>query len=193
MARGLTPGVTAGATSARSAGADAIGEEAHEEGGREPDDVQVVAVDAGDEGGAATLHGVGARAALPFPRGHVPVDVGRRERTELDERDDPVELFPALAPQTEPRDDLVLAPRERREYLRRFRRRSCLSEPAPVQEHVRVHAEHDATVAVDRPRLPRRVLDRVVADLLVPGRDDDERDPELLQDRATLRRRRRED
>jgi len=37
------------------------------------------------------------------------------------------------------------------------------------------------------------VLDRVVADLLVPGGDDDERDAELLQDRPSLRRRRRED
>jgi len=37
------------------------------------------------------------------------------------------------------------------------------------------------------------VLDRVVAELLVVRGDDDERDAELLEDVAPLRRRRRED
>src|SRR5919108_2334170 len=45
---------------------EAVGEEAHEERGGEADDVEIVAVDALDEGGAAALDRIAAGAALPL-------------------------------------------------------------------------------------------------------------------------------
>ena len=70
---------------------------------------------------------------------------------------------------------------------------------APVEENRRIDAERDPSIRVNRARLPLRMsaneLDRVgvwrvVLDVV--GREDLERDAQLLEDRASLRRRRRE-
>src|SRR5438874_2191765 len=58
-------------------------EQLDERCGRETHDVQVVAVDAADEAGAAALDRVGARATLPFAARHVRGEVARRQRPEL--------------------------------------------------------------------------------------------------------------
>ena len=71
-------------------------------------------------------------------------------------------------------------PRRRRRACRRRgrrRRRSCRRR-APAARRLARH----------RARLADRVLERVVAQLLVARRDDVERDPQLLEDRAPLRR-----
>src|SRR5436309_13029337 len=54
---------------------------------RQPDDVQVVAIDTRHEGAAATLDGIAAGPPAPFARGHVPVDHGLLERVERDAGD----------------------------------------------------------------------------------------------------------
>ena len=59
---------------------------AHEQAAGQADDVQVVALDALDERGAAALDRVAARAALPLARCDVRGEVARRQRTERDER-----------------------------------------------------------------------------------------------------------
>ena len=68
-----------------------------------------------------------------------------------------------------------------------------------VEENRRIHAERDPSIRVNRARLPLRMpaneLDRVgiwrvVLDIV--GREDLERDAQLLEDRASLRDRRRE-
>jgi hypothetical protein len=66
----------------------------------------------------------------------------------------------------------------------------------PVEDHLGVAAEHD--LALDGARLAARVLDddvtRVAVRQLVDlGRRRRELDPELVEDRAPLRRGRRED
>jgi hypothetical protein len=71
-----------------------------------------------------------------------------------------------------------------------------LAVDAPVERDQRVDAEHE--VALDREGLAAGVLarnlDRVaLLDLLDAGGPDGEGDPELLEDRPPLRRRRRED
>ena len=55
-----------------------FGEQADEERSRKADDVQVVALDALDEGGAEPLDGVCARPALPFARRDVGGQVARQ-------------------------------------------------------------------------------------------------------------------
>src|SRR5205085_11474676 len=73
---------------------EAGGEEADEEGRREADDVQVVALDAADEGGAPALDRVRARPALPPARRHVRPQGARRQLPELDPRRPPADLIP---------------------------------------------------------------------------------------------------
>ncbi len=69
-----------------------------------------------------------------------------------------------------------------------------LAEQRAFEQHLGVDAEHGPVAAVDGPRLARRALERRRAvDLLEVRRDDVERDAQLLEDRAPLRRRRRED
>jgi hypothetical protein len=62
------------------------------------------------------------------------------------------------------------------------------------EQDLGVAAEPRAVATVDRARRARCALERRGAvDLLEVGRDDVEGDSELLEDRAPLRRRRRED
>ena len=67
-----------------------------------------------------------------------------------------------------------------------------LAEDGAVQHDDRVDAEHERLAPVDRPSLADRVRDWILADLLVRRRHDLERDPQLLEDRPSLRRRGRE-
>ena len=85
-------------------------------------------------------------------------------------------------------------PAERLEHLRRVGRVARLADPAAAADDDRVDAEHRPPGPVDRPRLAGGVLERVaVGRLDEVGRDDLERDRELLEDRPALRRRRGED
>ena len=172
---------------------EALGEEADEQGGREADDVQVVALDPFDEQGAEALDGVGAGASLPLSHLGVAVDLVGTERPEGHSGHDAMQLLPPRPPQAEPGHDLVRSSRQSLEHLARRVRGRRLAEPLPVEEHVRVDAEHELPAALYRARLPGRVLDRVVADLLVVGRNDDERDGEQFEEFPPLRRRRRQD
>ena len=52
------------------------GQQANEERGGQPDDVQIVAVDPFDEARSQTLNGVGACAALPLAGSEIALDVG---------------------------------------------------------------------------------------------------------------------
>ncbi len=76
--------VSRGALTAAVATGEARGEERDEQGHRQADDVQVVALDTLDERCAAALNRVGAGAALPLPGRDVRVDlcaVSGRKRT----------------------------------------------------------------------------------------------------------------
>ena len=96
--------------------------------------------------------------------------------------------------QAEARDDLVRAPGEPLEHLRGLGRVARLADQLAVEEHLGVDAEH-RPARRRRPSAPCRRRARAVAvrRLVEVGRDDLERDRELLEDRAALRRRRRED
>ena len=86
-------------------------------------------------------------------------------------------------------------PGEQAEHPRRVDPVDGLAVEPPVQVHRGVDAERDGAVAMHGARLPLGVrahqrdrvgIRRVVLD--VPGRDGFEGDPELLEDRAPLRR-----
>ena len=66
------------------------------------------------------------------------------------------------------------------------------SERLAVDDDFRVDAEHRSLAALDRARLPGRELEWIVAALFVLGRNHDERDVQLLEDRPPLRRDRRQ-
>src|SRR5437870_4913441 len=108
------------ASASRSADAvdawEALREGAHEKGGRQADDVQVVAFDAGDECGAATLDRIGARAALPFAARDVRTEVAWGQRAEIDERRICVGGLPGRRDKAETGDDGVAPPGERFEH-----------------------------------------------------------------------------
>ena len=78
---------------------------------------------------------------------------------------------------------------EQREHPARVGLVGRLSELLAVADNDGVDAEHRPVAAVDRARLPGRVLEGVAARLLdVVGGDDLERDLELREDRPALRR-----
>src|SRR6476660_10160937 len=91
---------------------EAMGEQPDQEGCREADHVQVVALDALDQSGAEPLDRVRAGTVLPLAARHVCADVARVQRTERDRRDLVVELFPRGCEQAKARDDLVRRARE---------------------------------------------------------------------------------
>jgi hypothetical protein len=72
------------------------------------------------------------------------------------------------------------------EHLLRLSFARRLAKHASVAADDRVDAEDRPLTSIDRPSLARRVLERVVAELVVAGRDDVEGDAELFQDRAAL-------
>src|SRR5262245_10491967 len=88
--------------------ADAVGarkalrQETDQERGWEADDVQIVALDALDQGRAEPLDRIPARAALPLTAAHVVSQVPGRQHPERDHRCLAVQLLPRARPQTEP-------------------------------------------------------------------------------------------
>src|SRR4051794_28357574 len=163
---------------------------------RQADDVEVVALDALDEHGAGALDGVAAGAALPFAGAHVPVQQRgvRRAETDLGDLDRGVAQL-AVTDDGDRADDLVGASRQAREVCARLAGVGRLAEDVAVDGHERVRPQRQR--ARHRQRLAARVLlgdgDRTAVGLLLDARDADvERDADLLEDRAPLRRRRRE-
>ena len=83
---------------------------------------------------------------------------------------------------------------ERTQHHGRLPHVGRLPEQLTVEDDLGVDAQHGTIAAVDRARLARRALERIADGLLVErGRNGLEWDSELRQDRAALRRRRRED
>ena len=171
-----------------------------EECGREADDVQVVAFDSLDEAAAETLDRIGAGAALPFAASDVGVDEIAREETERDVRRLVREHVLRSAEQAQTGDNGVRPTRQPAEHPPGVLAVRSLAVDAIVEDHRRVDAERDEPLAVRRSCLPLRMpedeLHRVgirwvVLDVV--RRDNLERDRELLEDRAALRRGGRED
>jgi hypothetical protein len=80
------------------------------------------------------------------------------------------------------------------EHLLGLRRVGRLAEQRALEQHLGVDTEDRPVAASDRPRLARGALERRGAlDFFEVGRDDVERDAQLFEDRAPLRRGRRED
>ena len=162
---------------------------------RKPHDVQVVALDPLDERAAQPLDRIGARALAPLLGADVTGDVPGRQGPERDARRFAMELLPRRSPQTQPGDDLVGRPGERLEHSLGVRRIGRLAEDLTVAEHDRVDPEHRSLVGQtgERARLAGGVLDRIVAMLFVVREDDLVRNPELRQNRMSLRATRRQD
>ncbi len=179
----------------------ALGEQAHEQRRGQPDDVQIVALDPLDEGAAAALDRVGARASLPLAVHHVHRQLTGRQLAKGDEGLLVLDDLPARREQAETRNDCV---RPAGELLEHVLGLACVRRLAvePVAEpHRRVDTEHRPLAGQlrHRPRLAAGVLAdeldgvgirRVVLDVL--GRNDVEGQPELLEDRTALWARRRE-
>src|SRR3954467_9462740 len=130
---------------------------------RQPDDVQIVALDSGDERCAAPLDRVAARAALPPPRPHVPPDRSPAAASDSPPRRPPVPLerSPVEASERHPRaldrgreqlaafdegdpaHDLVGAPGEAGEEAPGSLLVPRLAEDVAVQRDVGVRAEHE--------------------------------------------------
>src|SRR3954452_23124125 len=162
---------------------------------REPDDVEVVALDPLDERAAAALDGVAAGALLPLAAAQVPVEHRLVERAERDARgrrrgaDGPV-----LRDQRHAADDLVRAAAEAAQRVAGGVLARRLAPDVEVDGDERVDAEHDLAAVRPAPhRLAQRVLardgDRDAVLLLDDvDRPDLERDAEALEDRAALGR-----
>src|SRR5919204_2171475 len=80
---------------------EALRQEADEQGSRQSDDVQVIAVDALDQRRAEPLDRVAARARVPLSASDVVSDVARRHLTERHARDLTATLLPRARQQTE--------------------------------------------------------------------------------------------
>src|SRR5690348_2776543 len=91
---------------------EALREQAHEDGRGQPDDVQVVALDALDERRTPPLDGIAAGAALPLAAREVPREVAGRQRPEGDERRRVLDVLPPRGHEREPGDDGMRAPAE---------------------------------------------------------------------------------
>ena len=76
------------------------------------------------------------------------------------------------------------------EHLLGLLRSGGLAVDTALAHHFGVAADHRPPIRFGqhRPSLAERVRDRVVFRLVVPGRDDVERDPELLEDLPPPRR-----
>src|SRR5262245_42491554 len=170
-----------------------LGEKADEKSGGEPHDVQIVALDPLDEGGAGSLDRIAAGAPLPFAQREVGSDLAVGERAEDDRCRLVLDDLPLLGAETQARDDLVRLPRKGAEHRPRGRRVSGLAEDAAFEDDRRIDAE-DESLRRHGARLAAGVLvdehGRVRAGriaLLVAGPGDRERDAELLEDRPPLR------
>src|SRR6266511_6284428 len=123
-------------------------------GDREADDVEVVALDAGDEGGAPALDRVAPSTAAPLLGLEVPAREGVVDRAEGDGGGDGGLADPF---QVDAGDDLVGAAGESLEHVRGLCFAQWLAVEAPVEGDHGVDAEDQ--LALDRLRLAAGVLE----------------------------------
>jgi len=172
-----------------------IGPEVQQPRQRQPDDVEVVAVDGGHEGGSTALDRVAAGTALPLAGGDVPIERRAIEDAKLDHgHHDVLGHYLAMLGEGDAADDLVAAAGEAREQLAGMGGVARLAEHLTVEPDVGVGAEDQ--LALDGERLAAGVLQRERAGLarrlLLDARGPDvELQPQLLQDRPALGRGRR--
>ena len=128
---------------------EALGEQAHEQGAREADDVQVVAVDPLDEAGAEALDRVRAGAALPLARSRRTRRVARRRARGRSRASTSCStLLPRRASSRQrPETTSCVAPAERVEHRRGLGGVRRLAETRAVADDRRVDAEHRAAAA----------------------------------------------
>ena len=167
---------------------------------RQADDVEVVALDARDEHGAGALDGVAARAALPLAASRRTSRSAPRSRARkwtLGDLDRGVGERRRRGRRRSPPTTSWVRPARRATNSRAWSASRGLPRMSPSRA-TSVSAPSVSAAARDRQRLAARVLlgdgDRVAVGLLLDARDaDGERDADLLEDRAPLRRRARED
>ena len=190
--------------SAEAVGArEALREDADEQRGRQADDVQVVALDPLDERGAAALDRVAAGASLPLAERQVRGEVARRQGPEGDAASSSCSTSsqPGVIRQR-PETTTCVRPASASSISLGVGEVGRLAVRAPVEDDGGVDAEHGPVAGVLRhgARLAAGVVadevdgvgaGRVVLDVV--GRDDVEREAELLEDRAPLRARRGEE
>ena len=115
-----------------------------------------------------------------------------RQRPERHRRHLSLELLPVVVRRQSPETTSCVRPASRRASPSPRRRRGLPKHDA-VEDDDRVDAEHRVSAAVDRARLPDRVLDRDRRRPPRSRRDDPKRDLQLLEDRPALRGRGGED
>src|SRR5688572_7075069 len=139
---------------------EALREEADEQRRRQADDVQVVALDLLDEGGAAALDRIPAGASLPLAVRQVVGELTRRELPEGDARGVVLDDLPARREQAEARDDDMRLACELLEHLLRLLGARGLAVDPAAERDRGVDAQHRTVACLrsDRARLPERVL-----------------------------------
>src|SRR5437588_31461 len=166
----------------------------------QPDDVEIVTFDRLDQSGSPALDRVAARAVPPLAGRDVPINQALVERPELDQGADSSGVAVFGPEQAKPADHRVRAPRQSGQGFPRPFGVAWLAVDPAVDAHDRVDAEH-RSVAVnpgDGQRLAPGVLRGGLLGFafqqLFGLRDEDrEAHAQLLEDRAPLRRARRED
>src|SRR5512132_2247873 len=174
--------------------------QADEKRRRQPDDVQVVAVDPLDERRAEALDRIATRTLPPLFADDVKAELARRQCPKRDARHGVTQLLPRRRQQAEPGDDLVRLAGKLLQHRFGLRFVTRLAVDAAVEHDLGVHPEH-RPIAGDSSHRARLAL-RMALDLrsrirtgqlLVVSRDNRlEWNRQLLQDRAPLRRSRRE-
>ena len=176
---------------------EALGEQADEQRRRQADDVEVVALDPLDEARAEALDRVRAGASLPLAAAtYVATSRGVSVRNVTRVTSRPHSSHAGVT-QAQPETTSCVRPESAFEHLRRIALVARLAEQTPVAAappcRRRARAGRPPRRRPTAPS-PRACSTRIDAGLLlVVGRDDVERDPQLLEDRPPLRRRRRED
>ena len=163
----------------------------------EPDDVPVTALDPIHEGGPDALDRIPARASAPLPGFDVRGKFGIAELANVDVRDGVHDVLDARPDERESRMHSMHAAGERPQHGERVGRALRLAEDCSIPERdLGVHAEHEAR-RIER-RDGTRLAEAAAGDdlharpdlreLIVVRLTNLEVEPELLQNRAPLRR-----
>ncbi len=170
------------------------GEALDQERTGQTDDVEVVAVDPRDEAATEALDRVAAGATLPLPAVEVQLELGSGDGAKRHLRHRVLDDGESRAEQAEAGDDGMGATVELAQHRACIGSIGGLRVDAAVELHGRVDPERDGAFPVDGARLSLGMgadeLDRIGVwwiVLLVDRRDDLERDPQLLENRAALR------
>src|ERR687896_1744574 len=196
-APGRTNAICARSAARSLAAVEQVGNEAQQSRHGQAHDVPVIALDLLDESRSASLDGVRAGPLAPLPRGQVPSQIRLLEAAEAHLRDRHVAALGAVGlAQRDAGHHLVRAPGQAPEEDLGLRLVARLAEGVAVEDDGGVRAE-DAIPGGDRAGLSQRVLPhqcpRVArGELLHLRRLHPEGDPQLLEDRASLRRARGE-